>query len=54
MIRAAAVLIHLPSPRGFGGTGETSNVTMGGGDEVEVFIDEPPAGEEGLELFDMF
>jgi hypothetical protein len=57
MIRAAAVLIHLPSPRGFGGTGESWNVTLGGGDGVEAFIaalDDPLVGKEGFELLDMF
>ena len=57
MIRAAAVLIHLPSPRGFGDTGESSNVTLGGGDGVEVFMaafDDPLVAEEDFELLDMF
>jgi hypothetical protein len=52
MIRAAAVLIHLPSPRGFLGTGETSNVMLGEGGValIIVSVDGPQVGEE---LFDM-
>jgi len=56
MIRAAAVLIHMPFPSGSLGTAETLNLTLGE-DGVEVFIaslDGPLVGEEGLDLFDMF
>lgn len=50
MMSAAAVLIYFPSPRGFGGIGDTGNV-IGGGFSSVVGISAFD-GEPGLELFD--
>ena len=51
MMRAAAVLIYLPSPKGFTGTGESGKVTFGVisalGDEVEVL---DGGGVEALDI----
>ena len=44
MMRAAAVLTCLPSPSGFGRTGDSGNVTFGG---VGY------GGGEGVDVFDM-
>lgn len=51
MIRAAAVRIHAPSPRGFGGTGETGKVTfgLGGEDFGNAALVDAVVGEGGRE-----
>lgn len=38
-MRAAAVLIHFPSPNGFGGIGEVGNVTSDNGALAVVGVD---------------
>ena len=51
MTNAAAVRIYRPSPRGFGGIGETGNVILGWGGDVELGEGETTLAEgDGVSL----